>query len=268
MRLLVALSGAAGLCLLFSGLKGRQTGHTRRRPRGRVPVRRLAASAFLFVACTLVIAGVTRLPVLALLAGCSAASAPFLVHASRQSRRARASRAKWPELIQDLVSIIRSGASLPEAWIRLSEREFPGVSEHLVASNLVYRSSGSFVMCLDDARERLDDPVADHVLVALKVAYEVGGTDLVPALRTLADAVAADLATRQEVEARWSWTVSSARVAAVAPWVVLLLMLSRPETMRAYSSLGGAGVLLFAAFTTICGYLLMLRAARLPEHRG
>lgn len=267
MRTLLPLLGATGLVLMLSGSGvGRRIEGTHRR---RVlPFRRIAASVLLFVVSDIVILALSRITALALIAGIGASSIPFVLHGARLRRRARTSRAQWPEVIQDLVSIVRSGASLPEAWMRLSERDFPGISEHLVAATSVYRSSGSFVLCLDDARRRIRDPIAEHVLLALKVAYEVGGTDLVPALRSLSESVAADLATRQEVEARWSWTVTSARVAAAAPWVVLLLMLTRPETVRAYSTSGGAAVLLMAALTSAAGYLLMLRAARLPEQRA
>ena len=42
-----------------------------------------------------------------------------------------------------------------------------------------------------------------------------------------------DLRTRGELEARQSWTVNGARLAAAAPWVVLALLSSRPETASA-----------------------------------
>lgn len=268
MRAVVTLLGTAGLLLIISGTVVGDEMRGRAKPRLVIPFRRTVASVALFVTAAFIILTATRLTAFAFIAGLGASGLPFVLHASRRRARVRASRAQWPEVIQEIVSIVRSGSSLPEAWVRIGERDFPGLSEHFVAATSVYRSSGSFVLCLEEARIRLNDPVAEHVILALKVAYEVGGTDLVPSLRALADFVAADLATRQEIEARWSWTVSSARVAAGAPWVVLLLMLSRPETVRAYSTSGGAAVLFFAAFATAAGYLLMLRAARLPERRG
>lgn len=267
MRILIPFAAAAGICLLASGLAGERSFAVSKKPLS-IPLARMAASVFLFFSVGFVTLGLTQVLTLSLIVGVGAAAVPFLVHASRRRRRSRASRAQWPDVIQDLVSIVRSGASLPEAWIRLGQRNFPGISEHLVASTSVYRSTGSFALCLEDARSRLRDPIAEHVLLALKVTHEVGGTDLIPALRALADSVAADLATRQEVEARWSWTVSSARVAAAAPWLVLFVMLARPETARAYSTSGGAVVLFVAALMTVAGYLLMLRAARLPERGG
>jgi tight adherence protein B len=111
------------------------------------------------------------------------------------------------------------------------------------------------------------DPVADRVVTALVLAHEVGGTDLVRVLRTLVDFVREDLKVRQEIEARWSWTVTAARVAAAAPWLVLVMMSTRPETAMAYNSPSGVVVILIGAAATGLGYALMLRAARLPTER-
>jgi tight adherence protein B len=131
-----------------------------------------------------------------------------------------------------------------------------------------YRASGSFAAGLTRLRTELSDPVADRVAIALGLAYEVGGTDLVRVLRALGDFIREDIRIRKEIEARWSWTVTAARVAAAAPWVVLLLMSTRPEAAAAYDSSAGAMVIASGAMATIAGYRLMLRAARLPqEHR-
>jgi tight adherence protein B len=109
------------------------------------------------------------------------------------------------------------------------------------------------------------DPIADRVCAALVLAHQVGGTDLVRVLRTVGDFVRDDLRTRKEIEARWSWTVTAARVAAAAPWAVLLIMGTRAEAAAAYSSPGGAIVIAVGGLATLVGYRLMLRAARLPE---
>ena len=66
-------------------------------------------------------------------------------------------------------------------------------------------------------------------------------------LRTLAAFLRDDLAARREIEARQSWTVVAARVAAAAPWVVLLLVSSRAQGARAFDSTAGFAVLVGGA---------------------
>jgi tight adherence protein B len=74
-----------------------------------------------------------------------------------------------------------------------------------------------------------------------------------------------DLAIRKEIVARQSWTLVAARVAAAAPWLVLLLVASRPQGARAFDSVTGIAVLIGGAIATVVGYRLMLRIGRLPD---
>jgi tight adherence protein B len=57
----------------------------------------------------------------------------------------------------------------------------------------------------------------------------------------------------------------AARVAAAAPWLVLVLVASRPQGAQAYDSLGGLIVLAGGAAATVVGYRLMVALGRLPE---
>lgn len=61
---------------------------------------------------------------------------------------------------------------------------------------------------------------------------ELGGTDLGRLLDTLADVLRENARTRSELEARQSWTVNGAKLAVAAPWIVVLLLSSRPEGLR------------------------------------
>ena len=70
--------------------------------------------------------------------------------------------------------------------------------------------------------------------------------------------------TRAELEARQSWTVNAARLAASAPWVVLAFLSMRPESVRAYATGVGGLVLLSGAALTVVAYRLMVRIGRLP----
>ncbi len=70
---------------------------------------------------------------------------------------------------------------------------------------------------------------------------------------------------RGELEARQSWTVNGARLAAAGPWVVLAFLATRPETARAYDSAAGVAVLLGGAACSLIAYRLMVRLGRLPE---
>jgi tight adherence protein B len=93
----------------------------------------------------------------------------------------------------------------------------------------------------------------------------VGGSDLGRLLGTLGEFLRESARTRSELEARQSWTVNAARLAVAAPWIVMVLLATRPEAVAAYNTATGAAVLLGGlVVSTIC-YSVMLRIGALPE---
>ena len=128
-----------------------------------------------------------------------------------------------------------------------------------------YRASGRFTEALDLLKARLADPVADRIIEALRITREVGGTDLGRLLRTLSQFLRDDLRARGELEARQSWTVNGARLAAAAPWVVLAMLSTQSTTIQAYNSATGVLVLLIGAAASLIAYQAMVRLGRLPE---
>ena len=99
------------------------------------------------------------------------------------------------------------------------------------------------------------------------VAAMLAGSDLGRLLRTLSGFLREDARTRAELETRQGWTVNAARLALVAPWVVLAMLSLRPETVVAYDSATGVAVLLVGGMVSFGAYRLMLRIASLPTEQ-
>jgi tight adherence protein B len=152
-----------------------------------------------------------------------------------------------PEAVADL------GRRGPEP-LRLSFREF----------DAQYRAAGSFLRALDALQSALADPVADRVCASLRIARDVGGSDLGHVLRTLSALLREDLRTRGEITARQSWTVNAARISVAAPWLTLALLCTRPEAVAAFTSWAGTVVLAGSALVSVVAYRLMKRLGRLP----
>ena len=227
----------------------------------------VAGTAAVTVLTLVVVAGVSNSFVVAAAISSATAALPISSVRARRARRRKRFREAWPDAIATLIAGVRAGISLPESVASLVDRGPADLRPGFRSFTSAYRSSGSFAMGLDRLRTEMADPIADRVVTALALAHEVGGTDLVRVLRTLGDFVREDIRVRKEIEARWSWTVTAARLAAAAPWVVLLMMSTRPEAANAYNSPAGAAVVAGGACATFLGYRLMLRAARLPEDR-
>ena len=84
-------------------------------------------------------------------------------------------------------------------------------------------------------------------------------------LRSLAQYLRSDASVRGEVEARQSWVRNAARLGVAAPWIVLLLLGTRPEAAAAYNSPTGAALIVGGLLATLVAYRLMLALGRLPE---
>ena len=190
---------------------------------------------------------------------------PFLIISSRARNRRTRLREVWPEAVDTLVSGVRAGMSLPEALTNLGERGPEAVRPQFRAFATDYAASARFDSSLDRLKTRFADPVADRIVEALRLAHEVGGTDLGTLLRSLSQMLREDMRTRGELEARQSWTVNGAKVAVAAPWLVLALLSSRPQAAAAYATGAGAVILLIGAVVSVIAYRLMLRLGRLPE---
>ena len=202
---------------------------------------------------------------IALLSGVAASSVPVAFLRSQRRGRRRSLRQCWPEAVELLAGAVRAGDTLPAAIGVVAEKGPEALRPAFRSVVADHRVSGDLGGALDRAAFTLADPTADRVLVTLSVAHRVGGRELGRVLRTLAAFLREDLAVRKEVEARQSWTVVAARVAAAAPWIVLLLVASRPQGRRAFDSVEGMCVLVAGAVATIVGYRMMLALGRLPE---
>ncbi len=206
------------------------------------------------------------LPIAVCFAAMAAAAPVVLVRRRARRRRARL-RDLWPDAVDNITSAVRAGMALPEALAQLGERGPDELREPFRRFADDYRLTGRFADCLDRLKERLSDPVGDRLVESLRIARDVGGTDLGRLLRTLSGFLREDSRTRAELEARQSWTVNAARLAAAAPWIVLAMLSTNPESVAAYASGLGAGVLAVGAAVTVVAYWSMMRLGRLPEDR-
>ncbi|HEU5034540.1 MAG TPA: type II secretion system F family protein [Mycobacteriales bacterium] len=213
---------------------------------------------------TLVVA-VSQSASIALAFGCFAGYSPIALVKMRRRQRTAELRDLWPDVVDNLASAIRAGLSLPEALAQLGSRGPEPLREPFHRFGEDYRATGRFGECLDRLKAALADPVADRIVESLRVAREVGGTDLGRLLRTLSQFLREDARTRAELETRQGWTISAARLALSAPWAVLALLALRPETVDAYDTAAGVAVLLIGGGVSLLAYRVMLRIARLPE---
>lgn len=227
----------------------------------------IALSVLAGLAAGAVVLAVAPVPALALGAAAFGAAIPLAVLSARARSLRKALRLAWPDLVDHLVAGIRAGLPLAEAVGALAD---VGPAETRLAFRTFERralGSGNLATALDGLKVDLADPIADRIVETLKMAREVGGSELPSVLRALGSSLRADAALRSEVEARQSWVRGAARLGVVAPWVVLLLLASRPEAAAAYNTPTGIALLGVGLVVTVIAYRIMIALGRLPEER-
>ena len=231
------------------------------------PGQLMAASVSLGLVVFVLVLGTSRVPVIALAFGLFAALLPLALVRRRRVQRSVELRELWPEAVDNLASGVRAGLSLPEALSALGVRGPEQLLPPFHRFGEDYRASGRFNESLDRLKVALSDPVGDRVIEALRMAREVGGTDLGRLLRTLSQFLREDARTRAELETRQGWTVNAARLALAAPWLILLMLSTKPQAVAAYNQPAGAVVLIGGGAVSFVAYRIMIRIARLPTER-
>lgn len=234
----------------------------------RIPLGIVIVSSLVFgLAIGALTLGLTGVIVLAVLATLAACTAPLVLIAWRAGQRRRATRLVWPDAVDHLVSGVRAGLALPEAIAALATggpELLRSDFEHFARE---YRRTGNLSSSLDTLKDRLADPTADRMIETLRLAREVGGTELPTILRSLAVYLREEQAIRHEVEARQSWVMNAARLGVAAPWIVLALLSTRPEAAQSYNSPGGVLLIMVGLAVTVLAYLIMRRIGRLRDDR-
>ena len=96
---------------------------------------------------------------------------------------------------------MRAGLSLPEPVAGRAERGPQPLRAPLARFADDYHATGRFGAALDRLKDELADPTADRVVEALRLAREVGGSELGPTLRILSGFLRDELRVRKDLGA-------------------------------------------------------------------
>lgn len=229
------------------------------------PAAFMVAIALIGIICGATALAATGIAVLALLGALFGGWIPIAVIQWRARQRRRAHRGVWPDAIDHLIAAVRSGLGLGEAIAQLAEVGPELLRDDFAHFSRSYRATGSFDHAVNEIKDRLADPIADRIFETLRMARQVGGTELVAVLRSLGTFLREEQAVRHEAEARQGWVMNAARLAVVAPWLVLLMLATRPEAAAAYNTPAGSIVIVSGLIVTVVTYRLMTRIGRFRE---
>lgn len=185
-----------------------------------------------------------------------------------RQKRLLLNRAKaWPEVLDLIISALQSGASITESLANL-EKVGPLALRSDFAEFAKNISTGiRFEVALSKLKIKFSDPISDQLCEALFFAAKFGSRNTVKVLRELSEYVSSDLAVRAEINTRFGWIKNSANLAALAPWLLLLILRTQENARIAYQQDIGQFLMLIGVLATALAYLWMNKIAELPKNK-
>ncbi len=266
LALCLGLLGGLGVFLLMMrrGVPSPEVERERPASRERPSIGLVLAATALTLGCGAFALLATGVVGLAIAAGLVGALALHWVAGRRRRRLSRRVEQAYPDLIEAVISGVRSGDRLLESLAVASGQGPSAIAGPAKRFWVSVQVSGDVSASLDELKNAWASPTGDLLIETVRVAYEVGGTRVVEVLRELADQIRRDRNTRREVEAKQSWVRVAARVGVAAPWVVLVLLSFRSEAAVAYNSPAGLALIITGLALSVAAYRLMLMLGRTP----
>lgn len=236
-------------------------------------VDRMNSSVFLLLSfiCGALIAGaillLTSVIAVALVAFIAGSALPFVWLKARAVRRASIYAGVWPDVVDALITQMRSGATIPSALNALVMFPQTLVAEGATVFARCFGSTGNADLALNDLKASWGQAASDRIIESLRVARDVGGSHVIATLAELGAQLRAENLTRRDIQAKQSWVAVAARIGVAAPWIVLIVLSFRPEAVAAYNSSAGVLIILGGFIACILAYRLMLSIGALPTDR-
>lgn len=194
-------------------------------------------------------------------------SAIFLRIKLKQEALIRARSNALPEVIELIISGLQSGMSISETLESLGNvgPKCVQIDFKRFATNL--REGGEFQSEIEKIKDQFKDANTDQLFESLIYANAFGGRNTIKILHELADFLAEDIAIRSEIMARFGWIKNSAILAAIAPWLLLLILRTQESARVAYQQSTGQIFLLTGVLTSVIAYFWMRKIAQLPKSK-
>ena len=213
----------------------------------------------------LVVYAMTSLPIVSAMPAVVVATLPRTYYGRKRARRLIEVQQAWPDGLRDLISSVRSGASLPTAVESLTSFG-PAPLRRAFQSFAVYSRSLGFVPALEIVKSDLADPTSDRVIEVLILAYERGGAVVPQILSDLAEATTKDIWTLEQVQTEALEQKINSRVVFVLPWLVLIAMTAQSGAFREfYSTPAGVFVAAIGGVMSLIGMAIASRLGRQPS---
>lgn len=163
----------------------------------------------------------------------------------------------WPEVLDSLQSAASSGFGIVDS---LDEVSRTGPARIRPAfQGLVQRIDSGMGMdqCLNWFKSQLGQIQADRFVELIRIVHQSGGVGYLDSLREQASRTRSEIALWAELDSKQGWVTGTAKLAIVAPWIVVATLAARGENVAIYNTAEGTGVLIVGLLVSLVAYRLV-----------
>lgn len=173
----------------------------------------------------------------------------------------------WPKYLDSIHSAAWAGKSLAQAI--LDSRAYAPQSMIWAISEFEADQAGGlgFEESLNNLKARLAHPIADRFIEITRLASLSGGNGYLAALRAQSLQLRLENANWAEIAVKQNWVLASAKLAVLAPWLVLVLLGMKPETSSAFQTETGLFVLGFGLVASLLAFRLIRFLGAMPKRK-
>lgn len=186
---------------------------------------------------------------------------------NRVAKRTESQNQDWPKFLDAIHSAAWAGSSIQDAIFESRNFAPATFSEHISEFEKDSVGGMSFDHALDNLKARLASPIGDRFIEMTRLAQTSGGRGYLAALRSQSIQLRIENATWNEIRVKQNWVLSTAKMAVLAPWLVLLVLGSRRETALAFETETGIAVLLIGLLASLLAFKLIKTLGKLPTRR-
>lgn len=186
---------------------------------------------------------------------------------ARAKRRSSQLARLWPEIIDSMHSASSSGFGIVDS---LNEIAKSGpISVRAAFQTLVDRIDSGFGMdrSLDWFKAQFGNIQADRLTELIRLVHRLGGAGYMDSLREQAARTRAEISLWGELESKQGWVSGTAKLAIVAPWIIVATLSARPENVAIYNTNEGLGILTFGLIVSLLAYRLVNLMGSLSKPR-
>jgi tight adherence protein B len=180
------------------------------------------------------------------------------------SSRQRALEQIWPGIFDLLRSGAEAGLTIAEQLEYLAEHSPAALKEYFAQLSQDLERGVELERALARFQSLVGSRSGDFLVLVLLITSELGGRGEAEVWAKASSEVRQEQQLMNQVRAKQGWVLGSAKLAVLAPWLIVFVLLSLEQNREAYATNQGSLVLLLGLGLSSFAYFLTSALGRLP----